>query len=84
MLPGDIATTGVLYAHAVRRVGTNFGDSMPFPDACTMAGERILLVDDDESIRQVVSIFLSDEGYTVARRATVRRRWICSTSSGPT
>lgn len=31
-----------------------------------MAGERILIVDDDESIRQVVSIFLSDEGYKVA------------------
>jgi CheY-like chemotaxis protein len=28
--------------------------------------ERILLVDDDESIRQVVSIFLTDEGYEVA------------------
>jgi CheY-like chemotaxis protein len=28
--------------------------------------ERILLVDDDESIRQVVSIFLNDEGYEVA------------------
>ena len=32
-----------------------------------MAGERILLVDDDESIRQVVSIFLTDEGYTIAQ-----------------
>ena len=30
-----------------------------------MPGERILLVDDDESIRQVVSIFLADEGYQV-------------------
>lgn len=27
---------------------------------------RVLLVDDDESIRQVVSIFLTDEGYEVA------------------
>ena len=34
-----------------------------------MAGERILLVDDDESIRQVVSIFLTDEGYDVAQAA---------------
>jgi len=32
-----------------------------------MAGERILLVDDDESIRQVVSIFLSDEGYAIGQ-----------------
>ena len=31
-----------------------------------MARERILLVDDDESIRQVVSLFLTDEGYTIA------------------
>jgi two-component system chemotaxis response regulator CheY len=31
-----------------------------------LAGERILIVDDDESIRQVVSIFLADEGYQVA------------------
>jgi len=29
-------------------------------------GERILLVDDDESIRQIVTIFLTDEGYQVA------------------
>jgi CheY-like chemotaxis protein len=32
-----------------------------------MSRERILLVDDDESIRQVVSIFLSDEGYTIGQ-----------------
>jgi len=32
-----------------------------------MAGERILLVDDDESIRQVVSLFLTDEGYAIAQ-----------------
>ena len=34
-----------------------------------MAGEpreRILLVDDDDSIRQVVTVFLTDEGYDVA------------------
>jgi CheY-like chemotaxis protein len=30
-----------------------------------VAGERILLVDDDESIRQVVSILLVDEGYVI-------------------
>jgi len=30
-----------------------------------LAGERILVVDDDESIRQIVSIFLTDEGYDV-------------------
>jgi CheY-like chemotaxis protein len=30
-----------------------------------VARERILLVDDDESIRQVVSIFLTDEGHEV-------------------
>jgi CheY-like chemotaxis protein len=30
-----------------------------------MAGDRILIVDDDENIRQVVSIFLIDEGYDV-------------------
>src|SRR5436309_3406591 len=28
--------------------------------------ERILLVDDDDSIRQVVTVFLTDEGYEVA------------------
>jgi CheY-like chemotaxis protein len=31
-----------------------------------LAGERILIVDDDESIRQVVAIFLTDEGYQVS------------------
>jgi two-component system chemotaxis response regulator CheY len=30
-----------------------------------MAAERILIVDDDESIRQIVRICLSDEGYEV-------------------
>ena len=30
-----------------------------------MPGERVLVVDDDESIRQIVSIFLTDEGYEV-------------------
>jgi two-component system, chemotaxis family, chemotaxis protein CheY len=30
-----------------------------------VARERVLLVDDDDSIRQVVSIFLTDEGYEV-------------------
>jgi two-component system chemotaxis response regulator CheY len=30
-----------------------------------MAGARILIVDDDESIRQIVRICLSDEGYEV-------------------
>jgi DNA-binding response OmpR family regulator len=30
-----------------------------------VAGDRILVVDDDESIRQVVRIYLSDEGYQV-------------------
>src|SRR5262245_17777894 len=36
------------------------------PGLPRMSGERVLLVDDDESIRQVVSIFLSDEGYEIA------------------
>ena len=31
-----------------------------------MAGERILIVDDDESIRQIVRICLTDEGYEVS------------------
>ena len=39
---------------------------MRIPDF-EMAGERILLVDDDESIRQVVSLFLTDEGYAIAQ-----------------
>lgn len=30
-----------------------------------MAAERILIVDDDESIRQIVHLCLSDEGYDV-------------------
>jgi two-component system, chemotaxis family, chemotaxis protein CheY len=30
-----------------------------------MQGERILVVDDDESIRQIVRLCLSDEGYEV-------------------
>ena len=30
-----------------------------------MAAERILIVDDDESIRQIVRICLTDEGYDV-------------------
>ena len=37
-----------------------------------MVGEprgRILLVDDDDSIRQVVTVFLTDEGYDVAGAA---------------
>jgi len=37
-----------------------------------VARERILLVDDDESIRQVVSIFLTDEGYDVVGAANGR------------
>ena len=32
-------------------------------------GERILVVDDDESIRQVVSLFLVDEGFDVLAAA---------------
>ena len=31
-----------------------------------MAAERILIVDDDESIRQIVHMCLADEGYDVA------------------
>jgi two-component system chemotaxis response regulator CheY len=31
-----------------------------------MAAERILIVDDDESIRQIVRICLTDEGYEVS------------------
>ena len=31
-----------------------------------MAAERILIVDDDESIRQIVRICLTDEGYDVS------------------
>jgi two-component system, chemotaxis family, chemotaxis protein CheY len=34
-----------------------------------MAAERILIVDDDESIRQIVRICLSDEGYEVFEAA---------------
>lgn len=30
-----------------------------------MSGDRILVIDDDESIRQIVHLFLSDEGYEV-------------------
>jgi two-component system chemotaxis response regulator CheY len=30
-----------------------------------LAGERVLLIDDDESIRQIVTLLLSDEGYIV-------------------
>jgi DNA-binding response OmpR family regulator len=32
-------------------------------------GDRILVVDDDESIRQIVRLFLSDEGYQVFEAA---------------
>jgi CheY-like chemotaxis protein len=34
--------------------------------AGTVAAERILIVDDDESIRQIVRLCLTDEGYDVA------------------
>ena len=34
-----------------------------------MTAERILVVDDDESIRQIVRLFLSDEGYEVFEAA---------------
>jgi CheY-like chemotaxis protein len=34
-------------------------------DPLPSRGERILVVDDDESIRQVVSLFLADEGFDV-------------------
>jgi two-component system chemotaxis response regulator CheY len=34
-----------------------------------MAAERILIVDDDESIRQIVRICLTDEGYEVYEAA---------------
>jgi two-component system, chemotaxis family, chemotaxis protein CheY len=34
-----------------------------------MAAERILIVDDDESIRQIVRICLTDEGYEVMEAA---------------
>jgi two-component system, chemotaxis family, chemotaxis protein CheY len=30
-----------------------------------VSGDRILVIDDDESIRQIVRLFLSDEGYEV-------------------
>jgi two-component system chemotaxis response regulator CheY len=30
-----------------------------------VSGERILVVDDDDSIRQIVSLFLEDEGFRV-------------------
>src|SRR6187200_3004810 len=45
---------------------------MRIPDFWTMAGERILLVDDDEGIRQIVSIFLGDEGYATAQAGNGR------------
>ncbi len=32
-------------------------------------GDRILVVDDDEGIRQIVRLFLSDEGYEVVEAA---------------
>jgi two-component system, chemotaxis family, chemotaxis protein CheY len=34
-------------------------------DAARVIRDRVLIVDDDESIRQIVRIFLSDEGYQV-------------------
>ena len=34
-----------------------------------MPGDRILVVDDDESIRQIVRLCLSDEGYRVTEAA---------------
>jgi CheY-like chemotaxis protein len=34
-----------------------------------VAGDRILVVDDDESIRQIVQLCLSDEGYDVSEAA---------------
>jgi two-component system, chemotaxis family, chemotaxis protein CheY len=37
----------------------------PRASYCTMRAERILVVDDDESIRQIVRLCLSDEGYDV-------------------
>ena len=39
---------------------------MALYDAAVVSGGRILVVDDDESIRQIVRLFLSDEGYQVA------------------
>jgi two-component system, chemotaxis family, chemotaxis protein CheY len=40
----------------MRRHGEEVGD---------VSGDRILVIDDDESIRQIVHLFLSDEGYQV-------------------
>jgi CheY-like chemotaxis protein len=34
-----------------------------------LPGERVLLIDDDESIRQIVTLFLNDEGFVVREAA---------------
>ncbi|MDQ6674108.1 MAG: response regulator [Chloroflexota bacterium] len=48
-----------------------------------MAAERILIVDDDESIRQIVRICLSDEGYEVLEAPNGRVALEMVTASAP-
>jgi two-component system, chemotaxis family, chemotaxis protein CheY len=55
-----------------RRSRTHVGCGGTKAGCTDVAAERILVVDDDESIRQIVRLCLSDEGYAVFEAANGR------------
>ena len=48
-----------------------------------MANEKILVVDDDANICELLRLYLTKEGYQSPRPATARRAWKNSTRSSP-
>ena len=45
-----------------------------------MANEKILVVDDDKNICELLRLYLVKEGYNVTMSTTAARRWQSSTS----
>ena len=48
-----------------------------------MANEKILVVDDDKNICELLRLYLVKEGYNVTMPTTARPPWLSSTSCTP-
>ena len=49
-----------------------------------MANEKILVVDDDANICELLRLYLTKEGYQVTVATTARKAWKSSIRSNPT
>jgi DNA-binding NtrC family response regulator len=78
--PGEGSNFAFVLPRSVARAASSAPDARPPPPeraSATIAGERILLVEDDAGVRQATRVFLASDGYRVATAASYEEAVAC-------